>query len=165
MKIAMVVCLCFVSTGVSATEPQVCVNVSVTPDEGPSPQYPVANGSLTELVIHAPKKDFGSVAVFLGPECLLQLRQLGAPGGWTCLFALPLTMSLRRPRTLPPVLLEVPGSCPSQRCPSPCWSSSWFVLFAAGCRRLAEDGVTLIRRPHRLPVGPTLSPRPVERKM
>nr|XP_027224494.1 uncharacterized protein LOC113816639 isoform X3 [Penaeus vannamei] len=91
MKIAMVVCLCFVSTGVSATEPQVCVNVSVTPDEGPSPQYPVANGSLTELVIHAPKKDFGSVAVFLGPECLLQLRQLGAPGGWTCLFALPLT--------------------------------------------------------------------------
>lgn len=90
MKIAMVVCLCFVSTGVSATEPQVCVNVSVTPDEGPSPQYPVANGSLTELVIHAPKKDFGSVAVFLGPECLLQLRQLGAPGGWTCLFALPL---------------------------------------------------------------------------
>nr|XP_027224495.1 uncharacterized protein LOC113816639 isoform X4 [Penaeus vannamei] len=118
MKIAMVVCLCFVSTGVSATEPQVCVNVSVTPDEGPSPQYPVANGSLTELVIHAPKKDFGSVAVFLGPECLLQLRQLGAPGGWTCLFALPLT-----------------------------------------------DGVTLIRRPHRLPVGPTLSPRPVERKM
>ncbi|XP_063599603.1 uncharacterized protein LOC134775922 [Penaeus indicus] len=89
MKITMAVCLCLVSTGISTSAPQVCTNATVSVNES-SPLYPVSEGELTELLIYMPKNNFGSAAVLLGPECIVQLYQAGSKSTRSCLFVYPI---------------------------------------------------------------------------
>lgn len=60
--------------------------MTVAAKEESSALYPVTEGKLTELVIYMPGRDFGSAAVFLGPECIVQLLQMGSVSARTCLF-------------------------------------------------------------------------------
>ncbi|XP_047490618.1 uncharacterized protein LOC125040147 isoform X2 [Penaeus chinensis] len=85
MKISMVVCLYLVSAGIKTSASQACTNVTVAVNES-SPLYPVADDELTEVLIYMPTKDFGSAAVFLGSDCIVQLLQLGSKSARSCLF-------------------------------------------------------------------------------